>query len=83
MKEAQDITALLRHLAEAVTLRTMDNMSRYVKSTGLSMPQISLLMFLKYGGGCGVHDIGTRMGITSFQSCTGRVLLFGSVGFSV
>jgi DNA-binding MarR family transcriptional regulator len=65
MKEYREIEELCRQWTEAVTMRSMHSVGRYIKATGLSMAQFTLLMFLKHGGGCGVRDIGTHLGITS------------------
>lgn len=65
MKETREIEELCRRWTEAVTMRTMHDMGRYVKATGLSMAQFMLLMFLKHGGARGVRAIGTHLGITS------------------
>jgi len=38
---------------------------RFVRGAGLSMPQLTLLMRLYHGGGCGVHDLGSGLGVSS------------------
>jgi DNA-binding MarR family transcriptional regulator len=61
---AEDLIAILHRWMEAVTLRTMDSRRRFIKATGLSMPQFSLLMLLFHGGLRGVHDIAEKMDFT-------------------
>ena len=65
MKDLKDIRPVIRQWMEAFTMRSMHEMGRYVKTTGLSMPQFSLLMRLYYHGGCEVHDIGRHFDVSS------------------
>jgi DNA-binding MarR family transcriptional regulator len=65
MSEKSDIVPIIRKWMEAFTIRSMHEWASYVKSTGLSIPKIGVLMFLYHRGGCGVHDIGERMETTS------------------
>lgn len=64
MKEDREITDLCRRWTEATLNRTFHNVGRYVKATGLSMAQFSLLIFLQHAGSRGVRDIGRHMGVT-------------------
>ena len=45
--------------------RSMRGWGLFAKSTGLSMPQFSILMQLHHKGACGVSDIGERFDITN------------------
>jgi DNA-binding MarR family transcriptional regulator len=45
--------------------RSMHGWSHFVKSTGLSMQQFSILMQLHYRSHCGISDISERFEITS------------------
>lgn len=45
--------------------RSMRGWSHFAKSTGLSMPQFSILMQLHHKGACGVSDISDRFDITN------------------
>lgn len=65
MQDIREIVAVIREWMETFIMRSMRDMSRYVKTTGLSMPQFSLLMRLYYGGGCEVHDIGRQFEVSS------------------
>ena len=59
-----EVRTALRRWMEAVTTRSMRDWARYVKSTGLSMPQFRLLMELYYRNSCGVSQISDEMSIT-------------------
>jgi len=65
MNETNEIRGVIREFIEGIAMRSMRDMTRYVKSTALSMPQFSLLMRLYYGGGCEVHDIGRDFDVSS------------------
>ena len=45
--------------------RSMRGWSHFAKSTGLSMPQFSILMQLHHKGSCGVSDISERFDISN------------------
>lgn len=45
--------------------RSMRGWSHFAKSTGLSMPQISILMQLHHKGPCGMSEISERFDITA------------------
>jgi DNA-binding MarR family transcriptional regulator len=55
----------LREWVEVFMRRSMQNVIQYAKASGLSMSQMSTLMFLKRKGSSGVSDIGEDLGITS------------------
>lgn len=55
----------LTQMLELSTSRSMHDFSQYVKTLGLSMPQIGLLMRLYHHGNCGVTDIGRHFGVTN------------------
>jgi len=65
MKENRKIEELCRRWTDVVLRRTFHNVGHFVRSTGLSMSQHSLLGILRHGDGCGVREIAKRMGITS------------------
>ncbi len=56
---------IVRRSMDVVAHRTMRDWSRFVRTTGISMAQFSVLMQLHYKGACGVSDISERMDITS------------------
>jgi DNA-binding MarR family transcriptional regulator len=64
MREPTDIASDIRRWMEAFTVRSMHEWMRWVRSTGMSMAQMGLLMFLYHGSGCAVHAIGAHMGIS-------------------
>jgi len=45
--------------------RSMRGWSHFAKSTGLSMPQFSILMQLHHKGACGISNIGERFDISN------------------
>lgn len=45
--------------------RSMRGWSHFAKSTGLSMPQFSILMQLHHKGACGISDISERFDISN------------------
>jgi len=45
--------------------RSMRGWSQFAKSTGLSMPQFSILMQLHHKGACGVSDISERFDVSN------------------
>ncbi len=65
MQETRDTVNAIRQWMETFTMRSMQDMTRYVRNCGLSMAQFSLLMRLYHGGGCEVHDIGQEFGVSS------------------
>ncbi|MCX7037595.1 MAG: hypothetical protein NT005_00370, partial [Spirochaetes bacterium] len=58
MRDTSDITTVIRQWMECFFMRSMHDWARYVRTTGLSLPQVGLLMRLYHGGRCEVHDIG-------------------------
>ena len=45
--------------------RSMRGLSQFTKSTGLSMPQFSILMQLHYKGTCGLSEISERFDVSA------------------
>lgn len=45
--------------------RSMRGWTQYAKGTGLSMPQVSILMQLHYRGACGLSEISERFDISN------------------
>jgi DNA-binding MarR family transcriptional regulator len=45
--------------------RSMSGWRQYVRASGLSMPQFSILMRLNYRGGCGISNISEHMDIST------------------
>ena len=65
MRETEHLAVSIRQLMETFFMRSMRDWTRYVKATGLSLPQFGLLMRLHHGGLCEVHDVGEHFDITS------------------
>jgi DNA-binding MarR family transcriptional regulator len=55
----------LRAWMDAFMHRSMRGWSHFAKSTGLSMPQISILMQLHHKGPCGMSQVSDRFDITA------------------
>jgi len=68
MQEGKDIAMLLRGWMEAYTSRSMHDMWRFARKTGLSMPQYGLLRRLYHGGECEVHEVGRHFDVTSARA---------------
>ena len=56
MSTTKQLNAALRTWAEVFMARSMHEWIRFVKGSGLSMPQFSTLMRLHHHGVCGVSD---------------------------
>jgi len=65
MQELREPGDLIRRWVQASDMRSMAEWRKFVREAGLSMPQLSLLMRLYHGGGCGVHDLGRGLGVSS------------------
>jgi DNA-binding MarR family transcriptional regulator len=65
MTKSPPVTQSLRAWMEISTHRSMHEWTRFAKSTGLSMPQFSILMQLQHKGMCGVSEISERFDITN------------------
>jgi len=55
----------LRAWMDAFMHRSMRGWSHFAKSTGLSMPQFSILMQLHHKGSCGMSEVSNRFDITA------------------
>lgn len=65
MYQTKELKIALQEWAEAFMTRSMREWMRYVRGTGLSMPQFSTLMRLYYRGGCGLSDITADLEVTA------------------
>ncbi len=63
--ESDNLAAALKSWMQAFMMRSWDDWRRYVKASGLSMPQFGALMHLHHVGLCGVSEFGGHMDITS------------------
>ena len=59
------LTHSLRAWMDAFMHRSMRGWTRFAKSTGLSMPQFSILMQLHHKGPCGMSEVSERFDITN------------------
>jgi len=64
MTNPVEITATARKWVDVFTTRSMHDWTRYVKASGLSMPQFGILMNLYHRHTCGVSDISEHMEIS-------------------
>jgi DNA-binding MarR family transcriptional regulator len=65
MAEPTQLIQIIRQWMDVFMHRSMSDWSRYVRSTGLSMPQFSILMRLHYKGRCGISDFSEYMDIST------------------
>ena len=65
MTNSVELTAVIRKWVDVFTTRSMHDWTRYVKASGLSMPQFGILMNLHYRHTCGVSDISDHMEISA------------------
>ena len=65
MSDSERFTTLLHDWAEIFMHRSMHDLVKFSKNSGVSMPQLSTLMRLYHEGACGVSDIGSHLGVTS------------------
>jgi DNA-binding MarR family transcriptional regulator len=64
MMKSTQFTQAIRSWMDVFMHRSMRGWGRYAKSTGLSMPQFSIMMQLHYRGACGMSKISEGYDIT-------------------
>lgn len=65
MTRSAQISQSLREWMDVFMHRSMRALTHFAKSTGLSMPQFSILMQLHHKGACGVSDISERFDVSA------------------
>ncbi|MBC7877479.1 MAG: MarR family transcriptional regulator [Anaerolineales bacterium] len=65
MTKPTQFTQTLRAWMDVFMHRSMRGWGHFAKSTGLSMPQMSILMQLHHKGTCGISDISERFDISA------------------
>ncbi len=65
MSKPTHITQSLHAWMDIFMHRSMRGWNQFAKTTGLSMPQFSILMQLHYKGACGLSEISERFNITA------------------
>jgi len=65
MTKSVQITQPLRAWMDVFMHRSMRGWTHFAKSTGLSMPQFSILMQLHYKGACGMSAISERFDVSA------------------
>lgn len=62
---SDQLTDALHDWAEVFMRRSMRDFTLFMRQAGLSMPQVSALFRLHYGGGCAISDIAGHLGVTN------------------
>lgn len=65
MTKLVQIAQPLREWMDVFMHRSMRGWAQFAKSTGLSMPQLSILMQLHYKGACGLSEISERFDVSA------------------
>lgn len=65
MSKPVQITQSLHAWMDIFMHRSMRGWNQFAKSTGLSMPQFSILMQLHYKGSCGMSEISERFNVSA------------------
>lgn len=65
MTDSQLFSKSLRQWVDVFMHRSMRSWHVFVKSTGLSMPQFSILMQLHYKGSCGMSEISDHFDVSA------------------
>ena len=65
MTESLQFSKSLRQWMDVFMHRSMRSWHLFVKSTGLTMPQFSILMQLHYKGSCGMSEISEHFDISN------------------
>jgi DNA-binding MarR family transcriptional regulator len=60
-----DLIQTMRQFMDLAMHHTMHERVHFAKALGLSMPQLGVLLQLRYRGNCGVSDISDRFDITN------------------
>ncbi|MEO7840875.1 MAG: MarR family winged helix-turn-helix transcriptional regulator, partial [Anaerolineales bacterium] len=62
--KSSQFSQAIRSWMDAFMHRSMRGWGRFAKSTGLSMPQFSMMMQMHYKGACGMSEVSERFEIT-------------------
>ena len=65
MPHPQEFVQVIRRWAEVFMQRSMRDFREFMEETGLTFPQTSVLMRLRYGGACSVSDLAKKMSISN------------------
>ena len=68
MTDQVQLSKIIRKWMDTFMHRSMRGWSHHVKTTGMSMPQFSILMQLNYRGPCGISEISERFEISNAAS---------------
>ena len=64
MNKTEQAAAIIKEWMETFIMRSMEYMHRHVRTTGVSMPQFSLMMRLYHGGGLAMHDVSRHFDVS-------------------
>lgn len=65
MTESVQFSQTVRNWMDVFMQYSMSGWRQYVRASGLSMPQFSILMRLNYRGGCGISNLSEHMDIST------------------
>jgi len=65
MTDSTELTQALHKWSETFMRRSIHDLIRFSKGSGLSMPQMSALFHLHHANECGVSNIGEHLGVTN------------------
>ena len=65
MANSTEFTQALHKWSETFMRRSIHDLIRFSKGSGLSMPQMSALFHLHHANECGVSNIGEHLGVTN------------------
>ncbi|MER2600606.1 MAG: MarR family transcriptional regulator [Caldilineales bacterium] len=65
LTSSEQLDTTLRRWSEVFMQRSMRDFAAFMRSAGLSMPQVNTLYRLSYRGACGVGDIADETGISN------------------
>ena len=65
MSSPKQFSATMRAWSDLFMTHSMKAWMRYVRASGLSMPQFNVLMRLYYKGECGVNDISEHLNVSA------------------
>ena len=65
MTESVQFSQTVRNWMDVFMQYSMSGWRQYVRASGLSMPQFSILIRLNYQGGCGISNISEHMDIST------------------
>lgn len=65
MVSSPQLIQVIRNWMDVSMHRSMRDRSHFAKAAGLSMPQLGILMQIRYSNNCGISDISERFEVTN------------------